>query len=236
MNLNFFEKYKIEKEKLWPWEENYPQFISHLKKTSIFVVINVLISVLFNVVVCFTKKLEYKYEKSNFPNTFEILVQIIFFMFAEDFTFYFSHRMFHNPIIYNKIHKIHHEYKQPISITLIYAHPFEFFFGNLMPVIMGPLILMKKVHVMTLILWNILRAFETADGHSGYDFPWSPFRLLPFSGTAEYHNYHHTHNVGNFSSFFTWLDTLFGTNKVIIILYFFKLLIFLCVFRRIIFI
>ena len=216
LNLNFFENYKIEKKKLWPWRENYSNFISQFKKSLIFVSINVSISILFNVVVGLTKKLEYKYEVRNFPSTIEILVHLFFFMIVEDFAFYFTHRMFHNPMIYQKFHKIHHEYKHTISFSFLHAHPFEFFFGNFIPVILGPMILMKKVHTATLILWNIIRVFETADGHSGYDFPWSPFRLLPFSGTAEYHNYHHSHNVGNFSSFFTWMDTLLGTNRVIL--------------------
>ena len=35
---------------------------------------------------------------------------------------------------------------------------------------------------------------------SGFEFPWSPFRLLPFSASATYHDYHHSHNRGNFSS------------------------------------
>jgi sterol desaturase/sphingolipid hydroxylase (fatty acid hydroxylase superfamily) len=33
------------------------------------------------------------------------------------------------------------------------------------------------------------------------------------SGSAEYHNFHHSHNIGNYSSFFSVWDTVFGTNK-----------------------
>jgi len=68
-------------------------------------------------------------------------------------------------------------------------------------------------------MWHILRILETADGHSGYDFSWSPYRLIPMSAGARYHNYHQfiyfnlsTHNSGNFASFFTFWDTLFKTN------------------------
>lgn len=39
------------------------------------------------------------------------------------------------------------------------------------------------------------------------------FRLIPFMGTnAAYHDYHHSKNVGNYSSFFTVWDTVFGRN------------------------
>ena len=35
-----------------------------------------------------------------------------------------------------------------------------------------------------------MRVMETVDGHCGYEFSWSPYRLLPFSGSSEYHNFH----------------------------------------------
>ena len=61
--------------------------------------------------------------------------------------------------------------------------------------------------------WLLVRLGESVDAHSGYEFPWSPFRLIPFSASAGYHDYHHLTSMGNFSTFFTWWDTLFGTNK-----------------------
>lgn len=54
---------------------------------------------------------------------------------------------------------------------------------------------------------------ESIDGHCGYDFSWSPYRLLPFSCSAESHSYHHSHNIGNFASFFTYWDTIMGSDK-----------------------
>lgn len=50
------------------------------------------------------------------------------------------------------------------------------------------------------------------DGHCGYGFSWSIFRLLPFSGSAQGHDFHHSHNKGNFASFFTWWDWAMGTD------------------------
>jgi len=71
----------------------------------------------------------------------------------------------------------------------------------------GCKILGHRMHLATVAVWLCLRVFETIDGHCGYEFSWSPFRLLPFSGSSEYHNYHHSHNVGNYSSFFSYWDT-----------------------------
>ena len=73
----------------------------------------------------------------------------------------------------------------------------------------------KLIYYITIIFYFRLtiRVFETIDGHCGYEFSWSPYRLLPMSGSAEYHNFHHSHNSGGFASFFTYWDTICGTNK-----------------------
>jgi len=66
-----------------------------------------------------------------------------------------------------------------------------------------------------------LRIAETLDGHSGFVFP-KPIQVLlgnymamnPIMGTEpSYHDYHHSRNMGNYSTFFTVWDTVFGTNK-----------------------
>jgi len=134
-------------------------------------------------------------------------------MVVEDFFFYFGHRLLHTPFLYKHIHKIHHEYYNAISLCAEYAHPLEFAFGNVLPSSAGYIILGEKSHLSVFVLWCAIRLFETIDGHSGYEFSWSPYRLLPLSGSSEYHNYHHSHNIGTYGSFFTYLDTLFKTNK-----------------------
>lgn len=70
------------------------------------------------------------------------------------------------------------------------------------------------MHVFTQWCWIIVRMCESVDSHSGYDFPWSPLRLIPFSVTASYHDFHHYYNVGNFSTFFTLWDNVFDKNQV----------------------
>mmetsp|Transcript_37364 Transcript_37364/g.38777 ORF Transcript_37364/g.38777 Transcript_37364/m.38777 type:complete len:98 (-) Transcript_37364:84-377(-) len=63
------------------------------------------------------------------------------------------------------------------------------------------------------MVWLTIRLGETADGHSGYEFPWTPYRLLFFSTGQEFHNYHHLMFDGNYGSFFTIWDRLFGTTN-----------------------
>ena len=69
------------------------------------------------------------------------------------------------------------------------------------------------MHIISYSMWSIWRLGESIDAHSGYEFSWSPYRLIPFSSAAEYHEYHHSNSVGNYSTFFTFWDTIFGSNK-----------------------
>lgn len=78
---------------------------------------------------------------------------------------------------------------------------------------MGPTVLGKNMHFYTVMVWYLVRQIEGADGHSGYDFPWSPFRLLPYTNPQVYHDFHHSKNIGNYSSVFKTWDTIFGSNK-----------------------
>lgn len=48
---------------------------------------------------------------------------------------------------------------------------------------------------------------------AGAEFPWSPYRLVPFAGSATFHSYHHSRNAGNYSSFFTHWDRMMGTMR-----------------------
>lgn len=134
-------------------------------------------------------------------------------MFFDDMFFHFSHRLLHKKWFYNHIHKIHHQHTMTIGLAGDYAHPLEYMLGNVLPVGLGMLILGEKMHLFTFIIWVTVIQAETADGHSGYEFPWSPYRLLPGATSAEYHDYHHSHNIGNYSSTSSLWDNIFGTNK-----------------------
>jgi sterol desaturase/sphingolipid hydroxylase (fatty acid hydroxylase superfamily) len=98
-------------------------------------------------------------------------------------------------------------------VSSIYAHPLEFVIGNVFPSMASLMILKHRMHAITFIGWLILRLIETNDGHSGYEFPISMFKVIPFMSDPNYHNYHHMKNIGNYGSFTSIWDTIFGTNK-----------------------
>jgi len=146
------------------------------------------------------------------PDAITLTGSVIFCMICEDTAFYFIHRLMHHPTLYKYVHKMHHEYKTTVSISAEYSHPLEYAFGVMLPSAVGANILGPRMHLFTLFSFVFMRTCEGIDAHCGYDFSWSPYRILPFSGGAFYHDFHHTHNVGNYGDFFCLWDTVLGTN------------------------
>ena len=153
------------------------------------------------------------YEIDELPTSLTLIVTIPFCMLLEDAAFTFGHWVLHRKSIYPYAHKMHHILITPIGFCSEFIHPIEYFFANVIPTGLGPFILGKNMHCFTILVWAVIRTAETLDAHSGYEFSWSPYRLIPFSGSADYHDFHHTHNVGNFSSFFSLWDTVFNLNR-----------------------
>nr|WEU38162.1 C-4 sterol methyl oxidase [Paris polyphylla] len=147
------------------------------------------------------------------PSVWEVAVQLLVYFLIEDYMNYWIHRLLHQGWGYEKIHRIHHEYTAPIGFAAPYAHWAEVLILGI-PTFLGPAIV--PCHMITFWLWIALRQIEAIDTHSGYDFPWSPTRFIPFYGGAEYHDYHHYvggQSQSNFASVFTYCDYIYGTDK-----------------------
>lgn len=132
-------------------------------------------------------------------------------MIADDVIYMYFHRAFHElPGLY-KYHKIHHEYEKNFSLIGQYCHPLEQLVGNIVPSMI--VFMFYKTHIFVFFLWQIYKIYLSTEGHSGYEFPWSPFRILPFIYGPSYHDFHHSKNVGNYSASIYVFELLTGTNK-----------------------
>ncbi|KAG8659366.1 hypothetical protein MANES_02G032800v8 [Manihot esculenta] len=148
------------------------------------------------------------------PSGWEIFLQLLVYFIVEDYTNYWIHRFLHGKWGYEKIHRVHHEYTAPIAFAASYAHWAEILILGL-PSFLGPAIV--PGHMITFWLWFVLRQIEAIETHSGYDFPWTPTKYIPFYGGAEYHDYHHyvgRQSQSNFASMFTYCDFIYGTDKL----------------------
>ncbi|KAK6464106.1 hypothetical protein DFJ63DRAFT_317451 [Scheffersomyces coipomensis] len=155
-----------------------------------------------------------------FPSFSIMLMQLGIFFFFEDMWHYWFHRLFHFGWFYKNIHKIHHKYAAPFGFAAEYAHPAEVMalgIGTVgFPILYAYLATkhdIPSLHLFTLTCWIVLRLFQAVDSHSGYDFPWSLNKILPFWAGAEHHDDHHHYFIGNYASSFRWFDYCLNTES-----------------------
>ena len=200
----------------WPWQEDNEAWRTLCYK-SIFILLfngNVMVTGAFCLADHFGLVEYHSMTQEDLPDTVTLMLTMAFFMLVEDFVFYWNHRFLHWRVIYPYFHKMHHNHKVTTGIAGEYTHPIEYVLANMMPVCVGPGLLATRCSMATVFAWYLIRYLENLDGHCGFDFSWSPFRLIPFSSGGKYHDFHHAVNVGNYASFFSIWDTVFGTNKV----------------------
>lgn len=131
-----------------------------------------------------------------------VLLELIVFILLEEIGFYYAHRLLHHPRIYKYVHKQHHEWTAPISITAIYCHPIEHIFSNMVPPYLGPILM--GAHSATIWLWFTLVILSTLNAHSGFH--------LPFFPSPEAHDFHHL-KFNQCFGILGVLDRLHGTDS-----------------------
>lgn len=142
------------------------------------------------------------------PNLQHAITQILCCILLTEIGFYYSHRLLHNKYIYKHIHKKHHEWISPISVTSIYCHPIEHIFSNLLPIFGGVVIL--KCHIVTAWIWFTMAIISTMSHHSGY--------RLPLFLNSEFHDFHHLkfnycYGVTGLLDYLHGTDSLFRKTK-----------------------
>ena len=87
-----------------------------------------------------------------------------------------------------------------VTLAAEYAHPVEYFLGNILPSVTGSFLLGSKIHYYYFLSMIVLRTFKATERHSGYMFPWSWGGFYPPFTTASFHDFHHSHNVGAYGA------------------------------------
>ena len=158
-------------------------------------------------------QIDHSFAVEDLPDWKKLGATITFSIMIGDLGTYLSHKFFHWPPIYPCVHKLHHDYMTTILAVSEYTHPIEFMFGSVIPGSLSSMILGPHMHIYSLWVWTVVRVTESNEAHCGYELPFSPYRLIPFSAPASYHDYHHSHNIGNYSTQLVFWDVVFGDNK-----------------------
>jgi sterol desaturase/sphingolipid hydroxylase (fatty acid hydroxylase superfamily) len=141
-------------------------------------------------------------EHSTPPGPGLFLLQLLGMLLVEEVLFFAAHYAMHDKRLFAKVHRTHHEFKEPYSIASHYVHPIEHWLGNLFPIFAGPLLL--GVHPVCFLMWVVLAVINALHTHSGYDFPWM--------ANAAHHDFHHFHVHCNYGAV-GWMDRLLKTDR-----------------------
>lgn len=131
----------------------------------------------------------YKFDKNalgvtiapELPTFFVTLRDLMICLLVQETVFYYFHRTLHHKKFY-WLHKKHHEFTSPASITAEYCGVTEHFLCNMFPVTLGVKLLGSHFTTALLFMSSIL--IGAIVEHSGYN-------LLYFHN-PKVHYYHHT--------------------------------------------
>jgi sterol desaturase/sphingolipid hydroxylase (fatty acid hydroxylase superfamily) len=98
-------------------------------------------------------------------NWYRVVPDLVACGLCVDMWFYWSHRALHWKPLYKHVHKMHHRFKAPNAVAAVYAHPIEYLFGNVMGVVLGPIL--TNCHVYTGVFWVTFSLVSTCGSHSG---------------------------------------------------------------------
>ncbi|MBL7716116.1 MAG: sterol desaturase family protein [Bdellovibrionales bacterium] len=133
-------------------------------------------------------------------------------MFLHDAYFYWVHRLMHVPKIFRRIHRVHHESKNPSPWAAFSFHWAE---AILEAAILPALILIVPVHPAILVIFLTTMTFLGVINHLGYEIYPRWFFRMPgnrFLISASNHHLHHSRVRYNYGLYFTWWDYWFGTH------------------------
>ncbi|HIK14963.1 MAG TPA: sterol desaturase family protein [Leptolyngbyaceae cyanobacterium M33_DOE_097] len=132
----------------------------------------------------------------------------------QDTYFYFTHRLFHHPLLFRWLHQGHHQSRYPTPWTSFAFDPLEAIVQSLF--LIG-IVFMIPIHFITLIAVLVTMTVWAVVNHLGIDrLPLSfPHNWLGrwFIGPA-HHSIHHLKYTVHYGLYFTFWDKLFGTQDL----------------------
>jgi sterol desaturase/sphingolipid hydroxylase (fatty acid hydroxylase superfamily) len=136
---------------------------------------------------------------------------LIWMLILHDTYFYWTHRAIHHPLLFKKIHLIHHKSTNPSPWTAFAFHPFEAIIdAGIFPLIA----FLLPVHRYAILLFLVFHILYNIYGHLGFELYPKGFHKNWFGkwlNTSTAHNLHHHKFNGNYGLYFVIWDRLMGT-------------------------
>jgi sterol desaturase/sphingolipid hydroxylase (fatty acid hydroxylase superfamily) len=151
------------------------------------------------------------YEKPDDYPLYWLCISYLLAIIFHDTWFYWLHRFFHLPGVYERVHRIHHLSVNPSPWTSFSFHFLEAAGEGL---VILPLVYLVPLHVFTLVFFGLSIFAINVYGHLGYEIAPRWFRrsiFFEFINSSVYHNIHHSKFRGNYGLYFRIWDRLMGT-------------------------
>lgn len=135
------------------------------------------------------------------------------YLLVHDTYFYWTHRWMHDPRLFARIHKVHHDSRPPTAWAAMSFHPWESLIGALLIPAMTFVI---PIHFAALGFVLAVMTFFGVTNHMGWEL--FPARLIngPFGKlmiTASHHQRHHQDYRCNYGLYFRHWDRLCRTDR-----------------------
>lgn len=132
-------------------------------------------------------------------------------IFLQDACYYFLHRGFHHPWLFNWIHRGHHRSKQPTPWT---SFALDFPEALIQGLFLVAVVFLVPIHFAVLALCLITMTVWAVINHLGFElFPGFPHHWLgQWFISSDHHSLHHRHYTRHYGLYFTFWDRLLGTN------------------------
>ncbi len=140
-------------------------------------------------------------------------VSIGVYLFVHDSYFYWTHRAMHTPLLFARVHAVHHASKPPTAWAAMAFHPWEALSGALL---IPALAFAVPIHAEALLIVLTVMTFFGVTNHMGWElFPqrWLAGTFGRTMITASHHHLHHRHYRCNYGLYFRFWDRLCGTDR-----------------------
>jgi len=142
---------------------------------------------------------------------FYLIASFFGVILLQDASYYFFHRGFHHPLVYNWLHRGHHRSKNPTPWT---SFALDFPEALLQGMFLVAIVFLIPIHFGVLALWLITMTIWSLVTHLGFElFPSFPSHWLgKWFISSDHHSLHHRRYTRHYGLYFTFWDRLLGTN------------------------